>query len=204
MLDRVGAEKARATSIVRYAAGSRFPRHRHPGGEEILVLSGTFSDELDDYPAGSYLRNPPGSSHEPFSRHGAIIFVKLWQMPLSESRRMRIDMQEPSRWGMQAGRQSCLLFAGDAEQVSIERPGAGERLFDAPVNGAEILVLEGSLHEGTSEYPRGCWMRLPPGWCPELVAGSQGATLYLKTGHLGTGHPGGDAWNGGGAWREGS
>lgn len=36
MLDRVGEEKARATSIVRYAPGSWFPQHPHPGGEEIL------------------------------------------------------------------------------------------------------------------------------------------------------------------------
>ena len=42
MLDRVGAEKGHATSLVRYAAGSNFPVHYHPGGEEILVLSGAF------------------------------------------------------------------------------------------------------------------------------------------------------------------
>lgn len=42
MLDRIGQEKARATSLVRYAPGSVFPAHAHPGGEEILVLSGTF------------------------------------------------------------------------------------------------------------------------------------------------------------------
>jgi len=44
MLDRVGDEVARATSIVRYAAGSRFDAHGHPGGEEILVLDDVFSD----------------------------------------------------------------------------------------------------------------------------------------------------------------
>ena len=77
MLDRVGAEQARATSVVRYAPDSFFPRHQHPGGEEILVLSGTFSDELGHYPAGWYLRNPPGSNHQPFSVEGAVIFVKL-------------------------------------------------------------------------------------------------------------------------------
>jgi len=51
MLDRRGGEVARATSIVRYAPGSRFERHSHGGGEEILVLEGTFSDELGDYRA---------------------------------------------------------------------------------------------------------------------------------------------------------
>ena len=70
MLDRVGDEVARATSIVRYAPASRFPRHTHPDGEEILVLSGTFSDEHGDYPEGWYLRNPPDSAHRPSSRDG--------------------------------------------------------------------------------------------------------------------------------------
>lgn len=77
MLDRIGEEQARATSIVRYAPGASFPRHTHSGGEEILVLSGTFSDEGGDYPAGWYLRSPPGSSHQPFSGPGSTIFVGL-------------------------------------------------------------------------------------------------------------------------------
>ena len=69
-LDRIGAEVARATSLVRFAPGSRFPAHVHGGGEEILVLDGVFSDESGDYPAGSYLRNPPGSRHAPASAPG--------------------------------------------------------------------------------------------------------------------------------------
>ena len=38
MLDRIGDEVARATSIVRYAPGSQFSPHTHGGGEEFLVL----------------------------------------------------------------------------------------------------------------------------------------------------------------------
>jgi anti-sigma factor ChrR (cupin superfamily) len=76
MLDRLGEEQARATSIVRYAEGSAFPQHAHPAGEEILVLSGTFSDESGDDSAGWYLRNPPGSSHRPSSRDGATLYLK--------------------------------------------------------------------------------------------------------------------------------
>lgn len=75
MLDRVGAEKARATSIVRYAPNSFFPQHSHPGGEEVLVLSGVFSEDNDHYPAGWYIRNPPGSRHQPSSLEGAEAFV---------------------------------------------------------------------------------------------------------------------------------
>ena len=71
MLDRIGDEVARATSIVRYAAGSRFSPHTHGGGEEFLVLDGVFQDEHGDYPAGSYVRNPPTSRHTPGSRPDA-------------------------------------------------------------------------------------------------------------------------------------
>lgn len=98
MLDRSGGEVARATSIVRYAPRSVFPRHQHPGGEEILVLSGTFSDETQDAPAGWYLRNPPGSSHQPSSAEGAVIFVKLWQMRPSQSSAVRVNTQDPAHW----------------------------------------------------------------------------------------------------------
>lgn len=131
MLDRVGAERARATSIVRYASGSRFPRHLHPGGEEILVLSGTFSDENGDYPAGWYLRNPPGSSHQPFSAEGAVIFVKLWQMRSDEDRRVRIDTRDPKAWRHCDGREVRALFADEIESVCLQRVPAGERLLPA-------------------------------------------------------------------------
>lgn len=119
MLDRVGAEKARATSIVRYAPESYFPRHMHPSGEEILVLSGTFSADNIDYPAGWYLRNPPNSGHQPYSKEGAVIFVKLWQMPATETRYIAIDTNDAANWQTQHNREVCQLFSDDSEQVSL-------------------------------------------------------------------------------------
>ena len=77
MLERTGDEVAKATSIVRYQAGSKFQTHTHAFGEEILVLDGVLSDEAGDYPAGTYIMNPPGSSHAPYSKTGCILFVKL-------------------------------------------------------------------------------------------------------------------------------
>ena len=185
MLDRIGQEKARATSIVRYAPASRFPGHQHPGGEEILVLFGTFSDEGGDYPAGWYLRNPPGSRHQPFTNEGATIFVKLRQMLEGEHRSVRINTHEPSAWIRHSEGASCPLFTDERERVSLEKPDAGARLFSHFVDGAEMLVLEGSLHETVHEYGQGSWLRLPPGEHPEFVAGPDGALFYLKTGHLG-------------------
>lgn len=182
MLDRVGAEKARATSIVRYAPGSCFPRHFHPGGEEILVLSGTFSEDGMHYPAGWYLRNPPGSDHQPSSEEGAIIFVKLQQMRPHERHAVRVDTGATSSWYSKNGREVCPLFLDDTEQTSLQRLAPGDALFAAPVDGAELLVLTGTVVTGGEPYERGSWMRLPAGQYPDIVAGTQGTAVYLKIG----------------------
>src|SRR5258708_31637716 len=91
MLDRVGEEVARATSIVRYGPESAFSSHIHPGGEEFFVLDGIFQDERGDYPAGSYVRNPPASHHTPRSQAGCTIFVKLFQFDPADRSHVAID-----------------------------------------------------------------------------------------------------------------
>src|SRR5580765_2537477 len=65
LLDRIGGEVARATSLVRYAPAIAFPAHSHALGEGFLVLEGNFADGQGDYRAGTYVRNPPGSMHSP-------------------------------------------------------------------------------------------------------------------------------------------
>src|SRR5579862_645998 len=91
MLDRIGDEVARATSIVRYAPRSRFSPHTHGGGEEFLVLDGVFQDERGDYPAGTYVRNPPTSRHTPRSEAGCTILVKLHQFDPTDRTDIRLD-----------------------------------------------------------------------------------------------------------------
>ena len=186
MLDRIGQEKARATSLVRYLPGATFPPHQHPGGEEILVLSGTFADEHASYPQGWYLRNPPGSAHSPASPEGALIFVKLWQMPPTEREAVRVDTHHPAHWQQQADRAVCPLFQSEAEQVSLQRLAPGAVLRPDATGGAELLVLAGELlgAEGVPPLAPHGWCRLPPGDALAWVAGPQGATVYLKTGHL--------------------
>lgn len=192
MLDRVGAEQARATSLVRYAPLSHFPGHRHPGGEEILVLSGTFSDDTGDFPAGWYLRNPPGSSHRPFSLGGASLFVKLWHMEAEERATVRIDTNRPLAWPVATDqglgrREVCPLFAGSAEVVCLLRLSAGLMVLPDAIHSAECLVLQGALLFEGRTCEAGSWLRLPAGRYPQLLAGPQGATVYLKTGHLPSG-----------------
>lgn len=182
MLDRVGGEVARATSIVRYAPGSSFPEHRHPAGEEILVLSGTFSDDGGDYPAGWYLRNPPGSGHRPASAEGTTIFVKLMQMARTETAGTRIDTRDPANWRREGNREVCRLFANGHEQVSLQRLVAGLPVAPDRAARTEILVLEGALLAEGRQYASGTWIRLPAGEDPGLLAGPRGALFYMKAG----------------------
>lgn len=184
MLDRVGGEKARATSVVRYCAGSNFASHQHPGGEEILVLSGIFADEEDSYPAGWYLRNPPGSEHAPSSPEGATIFVKLWQMSAVEQRNVRIDTNRPDAWHHEGDREICPLHASESENVCLMRLPAGIPLFDACVENCELLVLTGGLVEDGRHYEAGSWLRFPAGEVLQLHAAVEGCTMYFRRGHL--------------------
>ncbi len=64
------------TALVSWAPGTEFQRHRHYGGEEIFVVQGVFEDEHQAYPAGTWIRSPHMSLHEPFSRAGCLILVK--------------------------------------------------------------------------------------------------------------------------------
>lgn len=176
MLDRIGDEVARATSIVRYAPGSKFSAHTHTGGEEFIVLDGVFQDEHGDYPAGTYVRNPPTTSHTPGSDAGCTIFVKLWQFDMDDRTQFRRDMA--------ADGAMSILHEDAFERVTYHRLEAGEALADPAVGGAELLVLEGSLTEGGDTLQRGGWLRLPEGASLDAAAGPDGAVVWMKTGHL--------------------
>ena len=187
MLDRVGGEVARATSIVHYLPGASFARHVHGGGEEILVLEGVFSDERGDYPAGTYLRNPPGSAHAPFSRDGCVIFVKLWQFAARDLEPVCVDTRaEPWRQGMVAGLQVMPLHEHDGVSTALVR-WAPDTVFNAHRHpgGEEILVLDGLLRDEAGNYPQGTWLRSPRFSQHAPFTGAEGALIYVKVGHLG-------------------
>jgi anti-sigma factor ChrR (cupin superfamily) len=71
---------------LRWAPGTFFNPHRHHGGEEIYVVEDIFEDENGRYPAGTCLRSPHLSQHQPFSRAGCLIFVKTGHLPVAHQR----------------------------------------------------------------------------------------------------------------------
>jgi len=185
MLERDGDEVARATTIVRYAPGSYFSAHTHGGGEEFLVMEGTFSDEHGDYGPGTYVRNPVGSSHTPYSKGGCTILVKLWQMDPEDRDRIAIDTtQTPWLPGLVRGLEVMPLHAFGTEQVALVRWAAGTTFQKHQLwGGEEIFVLNGMLTDEFGTYPQGTWLRNPPG-STHAPSSHEGALILVKTGHL--------------------
>ena len=186
MLERSGAESGRATSIVKYAPGARFPEHQHPGGEELLVLSGVFSDAAGDYPAGSYVRNPPGSKHAPFSHGGCVMLVKLQQFAADDLGTTRLDTHQ-TQWlpGMVPGLSVMPLHAFGAEHTALVRWAAGT-VFKRHQHwgGEEIFVVSGTFQDEYASYPAGSWLRSPH-LSAHTPFSTDGCLIYVKTGHLG-------------------
>ncbi|WP_415899321.1 cupin domain-containing protein [Neptuniibacter sp. QD48_11] len=187
MLDRIGDESARATSIVRYAPFSEFSPHIHSGGEEFFVLEGVFSDEHQDYPQGSYVRNPIGTSHTPrVGKEGAIIFVKLQQFNEADKEQKAIDTTKaPWLQGLVDGLTVMPLHEFEGEHVALVK-WAPNTQFNPHrhFGGEEILVLEGTFYDEHGIYPKGSWLRSPHLSEHHPYTKDDGALIYVKTGHL--------------------
>ncbi len=184
MLDRIGDEVARATTIVRFAPGSAFSPHTHDGGEEYLVLDGTFQDEDGDFPVGAYVRNPPTSSHTPAAQEGATILVKLHQFDLDDRTQVQIQTAAAPWSPVEDGVDVQALHTDTREAVTLERWAPGQsRALDA-AGGLEIFVLEGGLTESGEKMAQWDWLRVPVGGRFSAIAGADGARVWIKTGHL--------------------
>lgn len=186
MLDRIGGEIARATTIVRFAPGSAFPAHTHGGGEEYFVLEGDFVDESGSHKTGTYVRNPPGSRHAPSAPDGATIFVKLSQFGPDDTQALSIDTRnlEPATDDKPPAIQCLTLHTHGRESVRIELWKPGVEIDNWGHGGIEVLVLEGDFTEGQETFVVHSWLRLPPSEPFVARAGPNGARLLVKSGHL--------------------
>ena len=185
MLDRIGDEVARATTIVRFAPESYFDAHTHGGGEEFFVLEGVFSDETGDYRAGTYVRNPIGTSHKPHTKEGCTILVKLHQFAASDTKQLHIDTTTAEFAPSASEGVSVLpLHSAVNEEVRLVRFAPGARASaHSHKGGEEIYVLEGTLADEHGTYPAGTWLRSPD-MSEHTPFSDEGCLLYMKTGHL--------------------
>ena len=192
-LDRDGEEVAVATSLVRYAPGSDFDPHQHALGEEYLVLEGEFADNHGRYPVGTYVRNPAGTAHKPFSDPGCLIWVKLRQFHPDDQRQFEIPLDlVPLSAGLQE--QPLHDFAHpdpqDAdegamrERVSLWRMAAGESIeLPAAYSPQEVFVIDGEVSwqdAQTVTLGRYGWLRLSPGQPLRLSAATASAFLWKE------------------------
>ncbi|WP_299951871.1 cupin domain-containing protein [uncultured Ruegeria sp.] len=183
MLDRIGGEVARATTIVRYAPGSKFSAHTHTGGEEFIVLDGVFQDEHGNFPEGTYVRNPPTTEHTPSSEPGCTIFVKLWQFDMDDRNQFRKTMADELAAPVN-GIATATLHKDDREVVTYSHVDAGTEVTSDAPGGIELLMIGGSLTSGDDVLKKNDWLRLPEGEALSAVAGPDGAKVWMKTGHL--------------------
>lgn len=184
MLERQGDEVAKATSIVRYQPGSKFQMHTHELGEEIFVLDGIFSDETGHYSAGTYIMNPPGSAHAPFSEFGCALFVKLRHLGLDQVEREVIDTKKAA-WlqGMVPGLSVMPLMQQGSGSILVR--WAPQTCFNPHrhYGGEEILVVDGVFEDEHGRYPAGTWIKSPHTSLHKLFS-QEGCTILVKTGHL--------------------
>lgn len=180
-------ESGQVTSVVRYEPQSSFPSHNHPQGEEILVLDGVFSDEHGDWPAGTYLLNPEGFRHAPFSGPGCLLFVKLRQFPGRDRRHVVVDT-DAIEWAPapSAGvaRKPLYTQPGFSDEMYLERWAEGAKPGVMTYeDGAEFFVIDGEFSDEHGRYSKGSWLRMPAG-SGHHPRSESGCILYVKTAGL--------------------
>ena len=161
-LAREDAEKGHATSLVKFEAGASFSEHDHPLGEEIFVLSGTFSDQSGNYQAGCYFRNPEGFIHAPYSKEGCVLLVKLHQFKPGDNEHVVIQTDK-TQWSQGIGGLEVMsLHSYQGESTALVKWPKGER-FQAHrhFGGEEIFVIKGEFIDEHGRYPQGTWLRNP-------------------------------------------
>jgi len=184
LLERHGDEGSRATSIVKYEPNTRFSAHSHNRGEEIFVLEGLFSDEAGNYPAGTYIMNPPGSSHAPYSVTGCTLFVKLHHLGSAQIQREVVDTTStPWLQGLVEGLMVMPLMQQGSGSTLVR--WAPETYFNPHrhYGGEEIYVVRGVFEDEHGIYPEGSWIRSPHMSLHQPFS-KEGCTIFVKTGHL--------------------
>jgi anti-sigma factor ChrR (cupin superfamily) len=187
MLDRLGGEDSRATSLVRYAPGATLPLHTHPVGEELLVLEGLFSDAHGQYPKGTYVRNPVGLVQAPLAGpEGVTLFVKLHQIDAQDTKRVVIETKAAGWFpGSVPGLSVLPLHEFGGEHTALVRWAPHTRFHGhRHYGGEEILVLEGVFCDEHGHYPVGSWIRSPHLSAHTPFTEAEGAMIFVKVGHL--------------------
>ena len=177
-------ERGRCTSLVRCQSQANFQTHSHPMGEEVLVLHGVYADEHGEYPEGTYLRYPPGSTHTPFSEEGCILFVKVDHFQLGDDQRVVLRRDEMQWKTLENGCSMVTLHEYGEEHTALVRWPQGKCLpVHSRQSGEEVLILEGQLADEYGAYPNHTWIRYPH-QSEHNFTSEEGALVFIKNCHL--------------------
>ena len=185
MLDRLGNEIARATTIVRYAPKSSSPA-RPCGRRGVLRPRRHLPGRAWRLPCGQLHPQSTGIEAHAQIRIRLHDFVKLWQFDLADRKHVRIDTNKMTfiSDAERAGVEIMPLFRDALEDVRLERWAAGATIALDASAGMEILVLAGSFSEGGEAFEPQSWLRLPKCCAAQVKVGANGARVWIKRGHL--------------------
>jgi len=182
-LELIGASMPRLTTVVRFAPDSYFKAHTHDGGEEFLVLDGVFSDAFGNFAKGSYVRNPPGTSHQPFTKEGCTILVKLRQFQSGDKIQFSINTANDRNWNKSSavGVEHMPLHQFQSEQVGMYKFNNNSASLNLDIEAlAEIYIFSGNLEINQKNYSQGYWLRYPASTSLEIKSLGE-AIIWIKT-----------------------
>ncbi len=175
----------RRTLLLQCDPGSTIDQQGEQNELEFFVLRGEISDQNNNYPVSTYVRNPEGCSHA-HSEQGCSVFIKLSQIHEEDQGQRIINTRRESKWlpGPSEGIQIYPLHVWDTESIFLIRwklAAHFKPIMDP--KGEEILVIEGELQDEFGRYPKGSWIRNPTAIWQSWVA-TAGTVVYYKNGHF--------------------
>ena len=139
------------------------------------MLEGVFEDDYGRWPAGAYIRNPPGSEHTPGSTPGCTILVKLCQFDPDDRAFVHAHLD---RLGAVADRDRdgvhvSPLYRDAREEVRAERWAPGARVALDASGGAEVFVLAGGFRGSRRRVPEALVAARAGGHAPPDAGGTR-------------------------------
>jgi anti-sigma factor ChrR (cupin superfamily) len=133
---------------------------------------------------GTYIRNPPGSKHAPFTRDGCKLFVKLEQFHPDDTARV-VVRPEDHQWQQGIGNLVVLsLHEFQTQHTALVYWPAHEKFQPHQHRGGEeILVISGKFIDEYGHYPAGTWIRSPH-LSRHYPYVEEETLILVKTGHL--------------------
>ncbi len=177
----IPGEPAQLTTLVKFEPGCSFDQHGHPFGEELLILSGVFSDDSGDFTQGSYARNPDGYHHAPWTDEGCELLVMLCQFQGDDKARKHIQTSKITPVPQTKGLSVTQLHDKGNEHIALYHLDAGTS-FDTTLfqhHLIELFIIKGKLQIWDKAYLKGVWIKTPHKYLG-VISSLKDCSFYFK------------------------